>query len=122
MTKARKFQLEYTDTAKSYHVTGFHLRDDGYFDAVLLLDDDELDNDFFFVVAVWSTGDSFGHDEAANIEIMSVHKTLEEAENAKSILEKTTDYSVPWNGYFERLNCLEILRMNRNDTYSFDLP
>lgn len=79
----------------------------------------------FVTVAVWSTGDSLGWDSGYCAEAFSVHKSYEDAkkavsimENAKGVLDRpkggydlgdgyTLAY-VPWDGYFESLNYIEI--------------
>jgi hypothetical protein len=71
--------------------------------------------------AQWSTGDSFGNDEGSGYEIVGVYKTLAEAEMDKATLEAADNnsykpvtllhdipYHIPWHGYFESLDWLEI--------------
>lgn len=61
------------------------------------------------VYAIWSSGDSFGHDERYCCEALSVHLTRKEAQAEVERLKTITDYSVPWNGYFESLDELNIV-------------
>lgn len=61
----------------------------------------------YLVYAVYTTGDSFGSD-GGNVELLSVFKDRAEAEESKEHYSKVRDYSVPWNGYFESLDELEI--------------
>lgn len=77
------------------------------------------------VVAVWSTGDSFGHDEGAQCEVFGVYKDLEKAKACEEALEKATEYELiiktesgktlklhcPWHGYFESLDYVQVLTM-----------
>lgn len=66
----------------------------------------------YVVVAVWSTGDSFGHDDGANSEIFGVFKTYEEAEEYENNLKEGKGYGkyqLPWDGYFESLDYTSIL-------------
>ena len=68
------------------------------------------------VFAVYSTGDTFGHDEAAQLEFISVHKDEKLARKNAASLESDgkhiehDDGTVikmnwkPWDGYFESLD------------------
>ncbi len=68
--------------------------------------------DFVWVVlAVYSTGDSFGKD-GGQCEIFLVTKNREEAYAKKEFLEQVEDYSVPWFGYFESLQEIKITGHN----------
>lgn len=80
----------------------------------------------YLLYAVYSTGDSFGHDEDACIELISVHKNLDVARFNYETIKNNTDkrydvqlelsqdngqtwkMSPPWNGYFESLSYLKI--------------
>lgn len=63
----------------------------------------------YVVYAIWSTGDSFGHDENYGCEAMAVLPTREEADKEVARLKEVKDYSVPWNGYFESLTTIDIV-------------
>lgn len=85
----------------------------------------------FLVVIVYSTGDSFGHDDGACSEIMYVSKDKKDAEYVCSLIEENRyvddgtskkyeelidklfeDRNVaylPWMGYFEHLDSVEVL-------------
>jgi hypothetical protein len=79
---------------------------------------------YYLVFAVYSTGDSFGHDEQSSIDFIDLFKTHDAAEECKSTLVAvkqgvfsvplTTScgnqiqYSVPWTGYFDSLDYIEI--------------
>lgn len=64
------------------------------------------------VVAIWSDGDSFGHDHRRRAEIFHASVNPETAANALDMLrdEKKPDgtlywkYELPWHGYFESLD------------------
>lgn len=45
------------------------------------------------LIAVWSTGDSFGNDDGAQMEMFTVYRTYEEADKAKKIMEKAGNSS-----------------------------
>jgi len=64
----------------------------------------------FLVIAVWSDGDSFGHDSGARSEIFGVYKTFTEARERESELENGSakDPYLPWNGYFESLDYVTV--------------
>lgn len=128
--------------SSSYEITRERSTDDEWdrgdsatdwtFDGVRLLRDDQdysVDENFltkddfvagdtiYLVIAVWSTGDSFGHDEGACSEVFGAFKTNAEAEDFARVLaskEKITVegsyYSLyrPWDGYFEHLNSIEV--------------
>lgn len=73
---------------------------------------------YYMVYAIWSTGDSFGHDERAHCESFGIYKTEKEAEARKAALEKPEKQSkkghtkyLPWEGYFEHLDEMEIKAM-----------
>ena len=57
-------------------------------------------------IAVWSTGDSFGHDHGAYSECFGVYRTAAEAAQRCNELEKANG-NYPWLGYFESLDSAE---------------
>jgi hypothetical protein len=61
----------------------------------------------YLVWAQYSTGDSFGS-YGAQYELCAVFNNPDEAEKEKDRLENTSDYSVPWTGYFESLDSLNV--------------
>lgn len=67
--------------------------------------------DYFIVYYIWSTGDSFGHSERYGCEVHGVYQTFDEAEAERERLSKVSNYSVPWNGYFESLDTLEVKKV-----------
>lgn len=88
----------------------------------------KYDLTYFLLYAVYSTGDSFGHDEAAGIEFLGMFENYETAElNMKRVEAMTnfgsctllTDFGmnydmyVPWFGYFESLNYIRIQKIQR---------
>lgn len=90
------------------------------------------------VYAVYSTGDSFGLDSKMCLEILSVHKDIAvalencdaayktddhivrgEAEKMRLVIKQDDGtsyelkgYAIPWNGYFESLDYVEIWTTN----------
>lgn len=72
----------------------------------------------FCVVARYSTGDTFGSDDNCSLCFLEICKTKEEAQTLRSELMEANQYSVtingivyhiPWLGYFENLNDIEVL-------------
>ena len=81
----------------------------------------------YLVYAVYSTGDSFGHDEDRCVELVSVHKNIDVARANLELIKNShsNDYthqlvlsqdngqtwkiSPPWCGYFETLYGAEII-------------
>jgi hypothetical protein len=85
---------------------------------------------YHLLYAVYSTGDSFGHDDSACFEAIGVYQDRKIAEeNEKRLregkptvtekwgtrvvllmegMDKGHEYHPPWNGYFESLNRLEV--------------
>lgn len=69
------------------------------------------------VVAVWSDGDSFGHDHGKRCDVMSAHIIERRAFRAKECLTKgqkklPDGYSVtyiPWKGMFESLDYITVV-------------
>lgn len=67
------------------------------------------------VMAIWSTGNSFGNSVRAESEIMGI---FEDAKEAAALQARLSDWDseapmngrlLPWYGYFERLDEVEIL-------------
>lgn len=71
--------------------------------------DINLGDQCFVVVAVWSTGDSFGWDGDSDAEIFGAYSTHKEAQERLEELERDESGQVPWNGYFESLSYVEIV-------------
>jgi hypothetical protein len=85
----------------------------------------ETDRDFqigqklFLIVAVWSSGDSFGYDGGEYMEIFAVYDDVNLAVEAEKLLSETTiplilpeGFEVrylPWRGYFEKLDYVQIV-------------
>lgn len=125
------------NTYVSHSITGFRAlpeADGKYYDLVIPYEP-LFDEEYFLLYAVYSTGDSFGHDEGAGCEHIGFYKKsqLEIAqENQRKIEEHKTDrnsnsYSIilespegkefeqqtPWVGYFESLDLVEIVGITR---------
>jgi hypothetical protein len=113
------------DTYTQWTVNGLRLTNREYGDVTADFEVQAGDT-VYLVYAIYSTGDSFGHDTNANIEFITVHKDRAIAEaNERALNGKTTylvkggnydwnvnlqtdtgivfPYHVPWLGYFESL-------------------
>lgn len=62
----------------------------------------------YLIYAIYSYGDSFGHDENGGLELCGIYQTYDEAEGERVRLVGVEDYRVPWNGYFNSLTTLEV--------------
>lgn len=61
----------------------------------------------FLVWARYGTGDSFGSD-GGQYELLEVCKSAEDAQDRKQHYLSVKDFSVPWSGYFEWLQEINI--------------
>lgn len=59
------------------------------------------------LMAVYTTGDSFGHD-GGQYEVLFASGDINKVNEKKEFYKNVTDFSVPWNGYFENLDDLKI--------------
>ncbi len=130
-------------TTTTWHVNGLRLVSEespkywGYRETTKVNFEPKKGNLYHLLYAVYSTGDSFGHDEGKCFEVIGVYKSRKVAEeNEKRLnegkpsqkgswgstmvllkLEGTTKqhpYNRPWDGYFERLDRLEVLTLVLN--------
>lgn len=73
------------------------------------------------VIAVYSTGDSFGHDECGSMQIVASYDSYEKAAAAANIVETGRPYEIvledgsvyadtfpAWTGYFESLDYVTV--------------
>lgn len=120
-------QWDRDDTCTDWTARNIELvtSDKAYFDVIAPFEV-KLGDSLIVVYAIYSTGDSFGHDERGCKEIIDVFKSPEKAADCVRAIEATqngyNDYSeksaewiredgsqgkldyVPWNGYFESLD------------------
>lgn len=101
------------DTSTDWNFGGVFLqkRENFWLESFETTFDIDVGDIIYLVIAVWSTGDSFGHDMGANSEIFGVFKTYEEAEKLKTNLKTGNGYDkyqLPWDGYFESLDYITI--------------
>ena len=120
--RATEPEWDRDDTSTSWTFGPIYLQDRGSCENFQTNFDVKAGDVVYVVVAVWSTGDSFGHDDGSCSEVFGSFKTYEEAEKFKTELENvsTKDYDftfkigdrdvyVPWVGYFESLDYVEIV-------------
>lgn len=103
-------------TSTTWYFTGARLVEQTTYDSMLYPGELKKGDEVWCVFAVYSTGDTFGHDDASQLEFISIHKTEELAKkNADSLqgdgrLIEHDDGTVidigykPWTGYFEHLD------------------
>lgn len=72
--------------------------------------------EYILLYAVYSTGDSFGHDQGAEIEFIELFTDAKDAKELEMLLRHSEGnsvffnrmkYYIPWNGYFDHLDSLE---------------
>lgn len=120
------------DTRTTWDFGSFHVEDsaDSTDDMTVHLDDRLAEADVLYaVIAIWSTGDSFGREVQGSAEIISVHDTPESAQEASKIIyasrssygrpeptlpvELPDGYQlsgyIPWNGHFDTLEYVDIV-------------
>lgn len=118
----------YRDSTHTTHsIQGISLKKRGSrYNETLELDyQPDADALHYLVYALYSTGDSFGHD-SGRIEFIDLFKTESDANDCHELLKKAKDgsariksgggkaytFSVPWIGYFDRLESIEIESFN----------
>lgn len=114
------------DTSSTHYIDGFEV-ESKFYDLSVNFEPD-YDSTYFLLYAVYSTGDSFGHDHAASIEYLGLFENYETAELNMKRVEAMTDFGsctlltdlgmdydvyIPWFGYFESLNYIRIERISR---------
>ena len=104
------------DTHTTWYVEGLGLQDTDYSDSVPNYLAAKVGDTLWVLYAVYSTGDSFGRDEDANLEFINVFARREDAITARhSLADGNPPYTlsngqtitfgwIPWNGYFESLS------------------
>lgn len=132
-------QYDRDDTSSSHNIEGFHAAletDNTYFDLTVPFEP-EFGKTYYLLYAVYSTGDSFGHDAGHGIEYIGFYRDEEldvakenqrrietHARNARSPQSysitlktpsggRTFDQTTPWVGYFESLDYTEIESIQR---------
>lgn len=114
------------DTTSSWRIEGLSLKPTSG-DSTSVSFQVEKDTPYYAVVAIYSTGDSFSHDEHGRLEFIDLFKSKEKAQKVADILrnaKKPSDfdwnvrlqqeddskynYHVPWFGYFESLSEIRV--------------
>lgn len=110
-----------TDTSWNFGGIGLEKPIGGY-EYIEVGDDFDVTGNIYLVLAVWSTGDSFGNDDGACCEIFAAYSNRKDAEKAEELLSAATDMFegvelpdgfkltyIPWQAYFESLNYIKIV-------------
>lgn len=124
------------NTRTTWYVEGLSLHDEDAYGRLPV--DFEVSNgdELFAVYAVYSTGDSFGHDDCSDLEFIDVFKDFEKAKKCVDDIKATTgrhsaaytkengqvvQVHIPWDGYFEHLDELTVegfIVQNKRKRYS----
>ena len=113
------------NTSTDYTFNGtFSAKKDGYAD-VFMAEAPVLGRQYYAVVAIYSTGDSFGHDQGGCLEWLGLYNTCEEAYKVEHIVNSHSSKDVlkypdgegnivemshvPWEGYFEDLDSVQVV-------------
>jgi hypothetical protein len=123
-------------TSTDHSIVGFQAapeKDNKYYDLVVPFEP-LFEKDYFLLYAVYSTGDSFGRDDGQGIEFIGFYREeqvgiaqenqrkiethLRSQNDSYSIKLKSPegkpfDQTTPWVGYFESLDLVEIVRIER---------
>jgi hypothetical protein len=80
------------------------------FNTIPSKDDFVIGDKAHIVYAQYTTGDSFGSD-GGNYELLGAFKSKDDANKCEQHYRSLSsdDYSVPWNGYFESLDSIDIV-------------
>jgi len=113
------------DLSTDHSIEGFNLRKESYGDLEVGFEPD-FDKTYFLLYGIYSTGDSFHHEEG-RIEFVDLYEDGEVAWENYRRLEASNEYTVtlkhetgkeygfyvPWRGYFESLTSLDVLGIRR---------
>jgi len=110
-------QWDRGDTCKEWNFG--RLSATGNYDGLEVGNDFKIGDHVFVVVAVWSTGDTFGHDENSYAEVMAIYNDIIQASEAERMLNEAKGpvllphgYEVrylPWAGYFDSLGYITVI-------------
>lgn len=124
------------DTSTSHNIVGFHAAPESenkYYDLAVPFNPKE-DVTYYVLYAVYSTGDSFGHDSGSSVEYIGFYtedeldianENMRKVENSTKDNDnwsvelktpnghKTFDQHTPWIGYFEHLDYVELAGIQR---------
>ncbi len=127
------------NTHTSHNIVGFRAapESDGKYYDIEIPYAPLFEERYYLLYAVYSTGDSFGHDEGSSIEYIGFYKPSQlgiAQENERKLNDftrdrnhgkysvklkspegKIYDQSVPWVGYFESLDHMDIIEINRTE-------
>ncbi|MCA9497314.1 MAG: hypothetical protein KC589_10315 [Nanoarchaeota archaeon] len=126
-----KYNNYYTDINNDYYINGLKLAENNKYFDLTIEGNIEYGDILYLVYGKYETGDSF-HRETGRIEFVDVFRDRQNAYGCKRELENHYNkhkigiyeedhycqlkrengtlyqYSIPWHGYFERLNFIEV--------------
>ncbi len=119
---------ERAHTSTEHYIYGFRVTGT-YFDLAVRFEP-EFEVDYYLLYAVYSTGDTFGHDAGGNIEFLGLYEKYETAQmNLMRVQARTSnddapvtlltdfgidyEFYIPWFGYFEGLDYVTIETIQR---------
>jgi len=94
-------------TEGSCYVTGATIVEKDGYDTLGVEEEISQGDTIYLVWAEYTTGDSFGRD-GGNYELLEVFTDKQTACDRVTHWENITGYSVPWNGYFECLDGVNV--------------
>lgn len=126
-------QWDRASTHTDHNIRGFNVFPNEQYSDISVPYNPEKDTDYYLLYVVYSTGDSFGHDSGNNVEYIGLYTEDElhiakenerriEAHDQKKkgnlkllVPNKNTEFDifVPWHGYFESLDYIEIESVRR---------
>lgn len=125
--RASRDEWDRDDTYTTWYVQGAKIGD-GY-KSCPYPDELKVGDAVYCVYVVYSTGDSFGIDDHGRLEFISVHKNKDLAQKNANEIERKSGYNadagpiiiehddgtkitmryVPWDGYFENFEYVEVI-------------
>lgn len=126
-----EYNSEYYNTSNNYDIYGLELTENNKYFDLTIEGNVERGDILYFVYGEYETGNSF-HRETGCIEFIDVFREKQNAYDCQKELENHNkkhksgiydedyfcqlkrengtlyQYSIPWNGYFERLNFIEV--------------
>ena len=120
-------------TAKEHNILGFNVFSNEEYSDISVPYDPDKNTDYYLLYVIYSTGDSFGHDSGSGVEYIGLYtedelsiaeenkRRIEEHNRTKKgklkliIPNNSTEFDiyVPWHGYFESLDDIEIKAVQR---------
>lgn len=87
------------DTSTDWDIRGIELTKDGYGDIPVTFPIEE-NKTYYLLYAIWSTGDSFGHDDGAHCEGIALYLDKDKAYIAEQLIREHADKYREYNNYW----------------------